>query len=81
MYKLYKLEEDLYEIHSLYDFERAMEGTLLGIMTYAVHSLRFNPIELELALLDMNDKDNDTADFSSKRTFVRSSLSFKQRIG
>ncbi len=72
MYNLYKLDEDLYQIHSSFTGEKAMEGTLLGILTYATHTLKFSPDELEYALLDMLKNDNDVGHFGINRSFIYS---------
>lgn len=72
MYELYKINEDHYQIHSTYSNVRAMEGTLLAIGTYLVYSLGFYIEEVEAALLDMNDKDHDAAQFGFECTFIYS---------
>ena len=72
MYEIYKIDENLYQIHSRYSEVRSMEGTLLAILTYAVYTLHFNTSELEFALLDMIDKDNDSAHFGINRMFIYS---------
>ena len=70
MYEIYKLDHDLYQIHSSFRTEQAMEGTLLAILTYAVQVLGFSASELEAALLDMNEKDHDAAHFGINRGFI-----------
>jgi len=69
MYNLYKLGDDLYEIHSSFG-ETAMQGTLLAILTYATHNLKFDPDELQQALLNMLETDMDSAQFGINRTFI-----------
>lgn len=70
MYELYKLNEDLYQIHSSFYGDEAKEGTLLAIITYATYTLGFNVGELEYALLDMLKNDYDGAHFGTNRTFL-----------
>ncbi len=70
MYELYKLNEDLYQIHSSFAGEQSMEGTLIGVLTYCVHVLGFKPDELEYALLDMLK--NDSSQFGINRMFIYS---------
>ena len=72
MYELYQLDQDLYQIHSSFEGEQAMEGTILAILTYATHTLGFQPSELELALLDMLHKNHDSAHFGLNRKFIYS---------
>lgn len=69
MYQLYKVG-DLYQIHSSFIGDKAMEGTLLAIMTYAVTYLRFDADELEKALMDMLENDRDAAHFNGNRVFT-----------
>ena len=70
MYNLYRLNDDLYQIHSSFIGEGAKEGTLLAILTYATHFLKFNPDELEFALLQMLKNEDDAAQFGINRTFL-----------
>ena len=70
MYNLYKLDENKYQIHSQYSNETSMEGTLLAILTYCVHTLRFDPDELEIDLLDMLKNDFNAAKFGLNRTVI-----------
>lgn len=71
VYELYKISEDLYQIHHNAPGS-AMEGSLLAIGTYLVHTLKFDPDQLEVALLDMLDKGCDSANFGYNRTFIYS---------
>ena len=70
MYMLYKVTEDIYEIHSSFHGEQAMQGALIAVLVYATHTLGFKTEELQRALLDMLDKDNDAANFGINRTFI-----------
>jgi len=70
MYNLYRLNDDLYQIHSAFRGEEAKEGTLLAILTYATHFLKFSPDELEFALLEMLRNGDDGAQFGINRTFL-----------
>lgn len=82
MYEIYKLDNGLYQIHSSFYGEKAMEGTLLAILTYAAHTLNFDPNELEFALVDMLQKDKDSAHFGINRTFIYSfNKRDKQKVG
>ena len=72
MYELYKLGDDLYQIHSTFYGEKAMEGNLASIMTYAVKFLQFDINELEVALVDMLQNDKDAANFGINRMFIYS---------
>jgi hypothetical protein len=81
MYNLYELSDNLYQIHSGYTGEKAMEGTLLAILTYATYVLGFNPNELERALLDMLDKNCDASHFGINRTFIYSFRRGEKRAG
>jgi hypothetical protein len=71
MYEIYKINEDLYQIHSSFSSVRSMEGTLLAILTYATSTLGFKPSELEFALLNMLDEDKDAAQFGINKIFIR----------
>lgn len=81
MYELYKIEENLYQIHSKNFGQQSMEGTLLAVLTYAVYSLGFQTSELELALLDMNDLDYDGAYFGINRSFIYSFDRKNKKVG
>lgn len=70
MYEIYMIDENVYQIHSSFQGELAMEGTLLAILTYAVHKLGFTASELEVALVDMNEKDNNACHFGINRHFI-----------
>ena len=72
MYEIYQLGSDLFEIHSSFYGEQAMRGTRLAILTYAVHTLGFKPMELEMALLDMIKRDHNAAHFGINKTFIYS---------
>lgn len=72
MYEIYKLENDLYQIHSSFRGDKAMEGTLLAILTYATHKLDFAIEELEFAILDMHNRDTDGSHFGINKTFLYS---------
>lgn len=72
MYEIYKLSEDLYQVHSTFTGEIAMEGTCLAILTYCVHTLGFEANELEYALLDLIKYDRDAAHFGIARRFIYS---------
>jgi hypothetical protein len=72
MYEIYKLSEDLYQIHSSFSNEQAMEGTRIAILTYATHILGFKPDELETGLLDMLKLNRDSAHFGINRMFIYS---------
>lgn len=70
MYNLYQIRHNHYEIHSSYSNEKAMEGTLLAILTYATYTLGFDINQLEIALLEMLERDMDGAHFGINRTFI-----------
>ena len=70
MYELYKIKENLYQIHCKDARLQAMEGSLLAIGTYMVNTLGFSPLELEAALLAMLERDMDAAHFGINRTFM-----------
>jgi hypothetical protein len=70
MYNLYRLNNDTYQIHSSFPREKAMEGTLLAILTYCTFTLGFSPNELQNALLSMLENDMDSANFGINRTFI-----------
>lgn len=70
MYNLYQVNQDHYEIHSSFSNEKAMEGTLLAILTYAVYTLGFDINQLEIALFEMLDREMDAAHFGINRTFI-----------
>lgn len=70
MYNLYKLDEDLYQIHSSFYGEKAMEGTLVAIVTYMVTNLLFTVDEIECAVMAMHHEDMDAAHFGVNRTFI-----------
>ncbi len=72
MYEIYKVNEDLYQVHSTFEGRVSMEGTCLAILTYCVHTLGFNANELEFALLDLIKNDHDAAHFGVNRTFIYS---------
>lgn len=72
MYEIYKLDNDLYQVHSTFTGVKSMEGTLLAILTYCTHVLGFNPSELEYALLNMIETENDAAQFGINRDFIYS---------
>lgn len=72
MFELYKIQEDLYQVHSADSDYKAMEGSLLAIGTYMVHTLEIRPEELEAALLDMLHRDLNAAHFGVARTFIYS---------
>lgn len=72
MYQLRQLDLDFYEIHSSVHGVRAMRGNLLAILAYCVQNLGFNVNELEVALLDMLELDEDTAEFGANRKFIHS---------
>jgi hypothetical protein len=69
MYILYKLDHDLYQIHSSHS---AFEGTLTGIWTYCVQHLGFKSTELEASIQDMLDKGTNGAHFGVNKTFLYS---------
>jgi len=72
MYNLYKLEENRYQIHSSRPEVKAMDGTLLAILTYCTYALGFKTYELETALLDMLNNDKNASHFGVNRTFIYS---------
>jgi hypothetical protein len=81
MYELYKLNDDLYQIHSTFRGEQSMEGTLTGIITYASRTLGFKIEELECALLDMLNRDTDAAHFGINRIFIFSFNRSERKTG
>ena len=80
MYEIYKLNEDLYQIHSSFANEKAMEGTLAAIIVYASTALGFDIDELEYAFLNMIENDTDSAHFGVNRTFIYS-FNKKEKYG
>jgi hypothetical protein len=70
MYEIYK-NQDLYQIHSNLSGFAAKECSFLALLTYT-HSLGFKPDELQAALLDMLNKDHDSANFGINKTFIYS---------
>ena len=70
MYNIYKLNDDLYQIHTSLYQELSFEGPLLAILTHATFNLGFDPDELEYALLVMLNEDKDGAHFGINRTFL-----------
>lgn len=81
MYEIYKVDEDLYQIHSSFHGETAMEGTLVGITTYATYSLGFKIEELEYAFIDMIRNENDSAHFGINKTFIYSFNKKERQVG
>ena len=72
MYHLYEVGSDLYQLHSKFSSEGAVEGTLTAVLSHAVVNLRFDLEELETALLDMNENGLDGAEFGINRSFLYS---------
>ena len=70
MFELYQINQDLYQIHGSDPHMKAMEGSLLAIGTYMVHSLDFKAEELELALLTMLEHNLDSSHFGINRMFI-----------
>lgn len=81
MYNLYKISDDLYQIHSGFRNEKAMEGTILAIVTYCVTCLRFDVLEIEDAMVDMIHKDMDAAHFGINRKFLYSFNRSEKKAG
>lgn len=81
MYNLYKLDEDLYEIHASGSSQKAFQGTLIGILTYATYKLHFAPDELERGLIDMIENDTNGANFGINRTFIYSFNRNNKKVG
>ncbi len=79
MYNLIEIGKDRYQMHSRYN--PAREGSLLEVLTYSVHVLGLSPNELEMALLDMLDNDNDAANFGLNKTFIFSYRRDNARTG
>lgn len=72
MYEIYKLSDDLYQVHSSVRGVTAMEGSMVAIVTYMVTILKFEIDEIEFALVDMLQKDNDAAHFGMFGGFIYS---------
>lgn len=81
MYNLYKISDNLYQIHSSYRTEKAMEGTMVAIVTYCVAGLRFNVTEIEDAMVDMIHKETDAAHFGINRKFLYSFNRTEKKAG
>ena len=75
MYKIFKIDEDTYQIHSSFG-EKSMEGTRLSIMVYAIHVLGFKAEDIEIGMLDLIRTDNDALDYGINRTFL---FSYKRK--
>lgn len=71
MTEIYCLLNNLYEVHSKYA-SHGIETNLVGLFTYMTHSLGFSANEIEIALLDILDKNNDSAHFGYNKTFIYS---------
>ena len=69
MYKLHELDNDLYHLSDV-NSKTLREGTLLTILTHAVYNLGFDIKELEFALMDMHDKNKDSASFGINKMFI-----------
>lgn len=80
MYEIYKINEDLYQVHSTFTGETSMEGTCLAILTYCVHTLGFEASELEYALLDLIKTDRNAAHFGTAKRFIYS-FNRKEKYG
>lgn len=70
MYELYKINDDLYQIHSNQPYFRAMEGTLLAISVYMMNILGFDAYDVELAFVEMNKMDHDSTHFGIRMKFM-----------
>ena len=70
MYEIYKIDENLYQVHSSFKGVSAREGTLYSIYKYCVHILGFDPDELEVALTEMVWNENDSCHFGVNRIFM-----------
>lgn len=81
MYNLYKISDNLYQIHSSYHNQKAMEGTMIAIVTYCVTRLRFNVTEIEDAMVDMIHKETDAAHFGIHRKFLYSFNRSQKKAG
>lgn len=81
MYNLYRIDEDLYQIHSTFYGEKSMEGTQLAILYYCAKTLGFDPEELYFAVSQMNLHNHDSAQFGINRTFIYSFNKKEKRVG
>jgi len=81
MYNLNEIDTDLYQIHSSVKGVQAMEGSLLHILTYCTHVLKFDPNELEVALLDMLKNGKNTGHFGLGKTFLYSFNRNEKKVG
>ena len=72
MYNIYKISQDLYQLHSTISGVKAMEGTLVAISVYLIHTLGFDAGEVEAAFVDMLYTEYDSAHFGLYKTFIYS---------
>lgn len=77
MTELYQINDSLYEVHSTYS-SHGIETNLVGLFTYLTHSLQFHPNEIEKALLDMLNKNNDSAHFDRNNKFMYSFIKIQK---
>ena len=73
MYKIYKIDEDLYQLHSTAIGVKAMEGTRLAVMMYAITKLGFEIDEIERGMLSLiENEDHDSLDYGIYKSFILS---------
>ena len=68
MYKLRTNNSDTWQLESSYN--GSYLGSLKQVLTFAVISHGFSLMELETAILEMNQKDHDIAHFGVRKTLI-----------
>jgi len=68
MYKLRTNKSDTYQLETAYN--GSYLGSLKQVLSFAVISHGFSIMELESAILEMNEKDHDIAHFGVRKTLI-----------
>jgi hypothetical protein len=71
MNNLYEIGPDLFEVHSSRP-TAVYKGTQLQTLVYCVQVLKVDPEQLQFAMIDMIQKDHNSADFGILGTFLYS---------
>lgn len=72
MYELYQVSENEWQVHSEVKNAKAYSGSFASIAIYCIHVLGIKPNELEYAVSDMCDKENDAIQFGLHKSFIYS---------
>lgn len=68
MYRMYMIDDETWQIHAT--GKAAYEGNLKQIMKHCIHSLGFEFEDLEAAVMEMNKRGHNGAEFGVLKGFI-----------